>query len=203
VADKALPPEDAPTLRYDPEIGPGYFVQTRTDFLRNPAHSPMFTRLYQVLLTYCGAGETAFPGQVRLARECAISERSVRNVMDELEAAGLVTVTRRGLNLTNMYYVHKLPLIGELTEDRHQMPIKNGTSRRPKTAAVATKKESDQIQTVETDRPTLRNVRHEGAVNILRKTLRDRGWGEGTIAQAIESYRDAEYPPVTDWLAKL
>lgn len=48
-----------------------------------------------------------------------------------------------------------------------------------------------------------RNVRHEGAVNTLRNALRDRGWGELAIATTLASYRDAGYPPVTDWLARL
>src|SRR5437879_1280093 len=33
-------PPTLPTLTYDPELGPGYFVQTRSDFLRFPGFSP-------------------------------------------------------------------------------------------------------------------------------------------------------------------
>jgi|GEM_PF-5239878 len=40
-------------------------------------------------------GQTCFPGQVRLAVMCSISERQLRNVLRELERRGLITIEHR------------------------------------------------------------------------------------------------------------
>ncbi len=102
-------PPTPPTLTYDPELGPGYFVQTRSDFLRFPGFSPTAKVLYLVLCSYAGAGADAWPGQVRLAGECGVSERTIRDVTSDLVRAGLLTVKQQGLNRPNLYHVHKLP----------------------------------------------------------------------------------------------
>ncbi len=124
-----------PTLSYDPEIGPGYFIQIRSDFVRFPGFSPPAKVLYMILCTYAAEGCTAFPGQVRLAEHCGICVRQVRRVIDEVEAAGLITVTQRGQNLPNLYHVHKLPVLAAgprppaapaPTKDRTQSPARSG-----------------------------------------------------------------------------
>ena len=147
-----MPESDPPAgaLTYDPELGPGYFVQTRADFLRHEGFSPTVTRLYQVLLTYCGAGDTAWPGQDRLARECGgLSVPTIRKALDELIAAGLVTETRRGLNRTNLYHVHKLPLVLPM-RDTKNIAIRSKKSLGTRIKVPRPKVQSEQIESVET-----------------------------------------------------
>jgi hypothetical protein len=146
-------PPDPPAgaLTYDPEIGPGYFVQTRADFLRWPHFAPLVKVLYQVLLTYCGAGETAWPGQDRLARECGVSINTIRPALETLQTAGLVSITRRGLNRTNLYHVHKLPLVLAVpTKETQKLRIQTTNIGVSKSAKSAAKVHSVESQTVET-----------------------------------------------------
>jgi hypothetical protein len=188
-----LPPlDDAPTLRYDPELGPGYFVQTRADFLRHPEFSPLATRLYQVLLTYCGAGETAWPGQARLVRECGIkSVPTLRKALDELIEADLITETRRGLNRTNLYHVHKLPL--HLTQDTKKIAIQKQRNAGSRTARIRLKVESDQTHTAETDRP--RNLPNEQAA--LEGALR---YTKQNVVAGVAAWHADGCPPWQSWL---
>ncbi len=116
-------PPTPPTLTYDPELGPGYFVQTRSDFLRFPGFSPTAKVLYLVLCSYAGAGVDAWPGQVRLARECGVSERTIRYVTSDLVRAGLLTVKQQGLNRPNLYHVHKLPITFPPAPPSHTTPL--------------------------------------------------------------------------------
>jgi len=140
----AAPGDSPPALGYDPEIGPGYFVQTRTDFLRWPGFSPTFKVLYQILCSYAAEGARAWPGQVRLAEECGVSERTIRTVLDELVAAGLLTIKRQGLNKPNLYYIHKLPTLPP-TADRQNLPVQSGKIRRSRPAESAGEIHPDQI----------------------------------------------------------
>jgi hypothetical protein len=43
-------------LTYDPEIGPGYFTQIRSDFMRHEGFKPLVKVLYIVLLSYAAEG---------------------------------------------------------------------------------------------------------------------------------------------------
>jgi DNA-binding transcriptional MocR family regulator len=119
--------------------------------LRWPHFAPLVKVLYQVLLTYCGAGEAAWPGQDRLARDCGVSINTIRPALETLQAAGLVSITRRGLNRTNLYHVHKLPLVLAVpTKDTQKLRIQTtniGVSKRAKSAA---KVHSVETQTEET-----------------------------------------------------
>lgn len=146
-----LPDPPAGGLTYDPELGPGYFVQTRADFLRWPHFAPLVKVLYQVLLTYCGAGETAWPGQDRLARECGVSINTIRPALETLQTVGLVSITRRGLNRTNLYHVHKLPLVLAVpTKDTQNLRIQTTNIGVSKSAKSAAKVQSVQIESEET-----------------------------------------------------
>jgi predicted ArsR family transcriptional regulator len=137
---------------YDPELGPGYFVQTRTDFLRWPGFSPTFKVLYQVLCSYAGEGARAWPGQETLAEACGVSPRTIRTVLHELEDAGLVEVTQQGLNRPNLYHVRKLPTLERQNlphRERQNLPLKTGKARRSGAATVAVEVHSVEIQTEE------------------------------------------------------
>jgi hypothetical protein len=58
---------------------------------------------YAMLLKYAWADDACFPGQLKLGEDMGSGERSVRRYLEELEAAGLLEITQRGLGKTNLY----------------------------------------------------------------------------------------------------
>jgi hypothetical protein len=58
---------------------------------------------YAALTRYAGQDGRCFPRQKLLAAELGVSERQVRRYLRELEQAGLLRTTRRGLNDPNSY----------------------------------------------------------------------------------------------------
>src|SRR6266852_961714 len=58
---------------------------------------------YAMLLKYAWADDGCFPGQATLAEDMGAGERSIRTYLKELEAAGLLEITQRGLGKTNLY----------------------------------------------------------------------------------------------------
>jgi Helix-turn-helix domain len=72
---------------------------------------------YAMLLKYAWDNDACFPGQVKLAEDMGAGERSVRTYLKELEAAGLLEITQRGLGKTNLY--------------RLFLTVKKGSGRRP------------------------------------------------------------------------
>jgi hypothetical protein len=107
----ALPYEDEVTFTYDKELGPGYFIQVATLFWRDPKFSLEAKGAYTLLLSYAGAGATAWPGQERMMRELAISERALRKALEELQTRGLVSIKRRGLGKTNAYHIRRIDIL--------------------------------------------------------------------------------------------
>lgn len=61
---------------------------------------------YAMLLKYAWADDGCFPGQAKLADNMGAGERSVRTYLKELETAGLLEITQRGLGKTNLYRLH-------------------------------------------------------------------------------------------------
>ena len=61
---------------------------------------------YAMLLRYKWGEDQCYPGQQRLAEDIGAGERSVRTYLKELEDAGLLEVTHRGLGKTNLYRLH-------------------------------------------------------------------------------------------------
>ena len=59
--------------------------------------------VYSKFLSYAWHNNFCFPGQQKLADELDVSERSVRTWSNELQQAGLLEVTQRGLGKTNIY----------------------------------------------------------------------------------------------------
>lgn len=49
----------------------------------------------------------AWPGQNRLAKLIGVSDRSIRAYLTELKDVKLITIERKGLNMTNNYYICK------------------------------------------------------------------------------------------------
>jgi Helix-turn-helix domain len=58
---------------------------------------------YAMLLKYAWADDACFPGQIKLAEDMGAGERSIRTYLKELETAGLLEITQRGLGRTNLY----------------------------------------------------------------------------------------------------
>lgn len=61
---------------------------------------------YAMLLKYAWSDTACFPGQQTLASDMGAGERSVRTYLKELQDAGFLEVTQRGLGKTNLYKLH-------------------------------------------------------------------------------------------------
>ena len=61
---------------------------------------------YAMLLKYAWYDDACYPGQVKLADDMGAGERSIRTYLKELESAGLLEITQRGLGKTNLYRLY-------------------------------------------------------------------------------------------------
>lgn len=146
-------PADTPTLRYDPDLAPGYWTPARSDFLRTPAFSPQAKLLYLILCSYAGQGVTAWPGKARLAAEMPCGVRTLDGYVAELVRGGLLTVKQRGQGLTNLYYLHRLP-----TLDRQNPPVLKSKIRRPKGAELAAESDVSESESGERTAPPIQAI---------------------------------------------
>jgi len=65
--------------------------------------------LFALLLGYAWEEGSCFPGQARLCEDMQAKDpKTMRRFLKELENVGLVSHKQRGLNRTNVYYIHKL-----------------------------------------------------------------------------------------------
>jgi Helix-turn-helix domain len=78
---------------------------------------------YAMLLKYAWYDDGCFPGQAKLANDMGAGERSVRTYLKELEAAGLLEITQRGLGKTNLYRL-------QITVKKSGSPPQTGKFRR-------------------------------------------------------------------------
>ena len=79
------------------------FTQVPNFILTNKDLSVGAKLYYAMLLKYARENDYCFPGQQRLANDMGSAERSVRTYQKELEDAGFLEVTQRGLGKTNLY----------------------------------------------------------------------------------------------------
>jgi hypothetical protein len=89
----------------DPATRQG-FTQVPNFILTNRRISVGSKLAYAMLLKYAWYDEGCFPGQAKLADDMGAGERSVRTYLKELESAGLLDITQRGLGKTNLYRLH-------------------------------------------------------------------------------------------------
>ena len=61
---------------------------------------------YAMLLKYAWQDDACFPGQLKLADDMGAGERSIRTYLKELETAGILEITQRGLGKTNLYRLY-------------------------------------------------------------------------------------------------
>lgn len=82
------------------------FTQLPNFILRNPDLSIGAKTTYALFLSYAWHNQMCFPGQDRLAKDIGMSIGSVNTFVKELEAAGLIEITRRGQGKTNLYTIN-------------------------------------------------------------------------------------------------
>jgi len=81
------------------------FTQVPNFILRNPDLSIGAKTVYSLFLSYAWHNNLCFPGQATLAQAIGMSVASVNAFIKELEAAGLIEITRRGQGKTNLYKI--------------------------------------------------------------------------------------------------
>lgn len=79
------------------------FTQVPNFILTNKTLSVGAKLYYAMLLKYAREKDYCFPGQRTLAEDMGSAERSVRTYQKELEEAGFLEVTQRGLGKTSIY----------------------------------------------------------------------------------------------------
>src|SRR6267142_4306257 len=82
------------------------FTQLPNFILRNPDVSIGAKTTYSLFLSYAWNNNLCFPGQVTLAKALGMSIGSVNAFIKELEACGLIEITRRGQGKTNLYTIN-------------------------------------------------------------------------------------------------
>lgn len=116
----------------DPTLRRG-FTSIPNCVLRAQGLSLAAKALYAILLSFAWDGE-CFPGKQALAQAAGVDVRTVRKYLVELREYGLISWVRRGLNQTNVYYVHDLRTVDRLKllilADRKELsdPDRNGLS---------------------------------------------------------------------------
>jgi len=115
-----LDPEDnEPTVRFTDPVDQAGFTQIPNVILRDNSLPPVTRFLWAQLASFAwGDKDYCFPGQERLAKAVGLSDRSVRHHLKELEAAGLVTIQRRGQGKPNIYWLNTLDRKPASTQDR-------------------------------------------------------------------------------------
>ena len=87
-------------------VARGGFTQVPNFILRDPNISLGAKVAYSMFLHFAWNNDSCFPGQDRLAGHMGMSVSRVNEYIKELEAAGLIEITRRGQGKTNLYKVN-------------------------------------------------------------------------------------------------
>lgn len=87
-------------------VARGGFTQVPNFILRDNSLSLGAKVAYAMFLQFAWHNDSCFPGQDRLAFHMGMSVSRVNEFVKELEAAGLIEITRRGQGKTNLYRVH-------------------------------------------------------------------------------------------------
>ena len=82
------------------------FTQLPNFILKNPDISIGAKTTYALFLSYAWHNNLCFPGQDTLAKAIGMSIGSVNAFIKELEAFGLIEITRRGQGKTNLYTIN-------------------------------------------------------------------------------------------------
>src|SRR5437764_14974174 len=87
-------------------VARGGFTQVPNFILRDGTLSLGAKVAYSLFLHFAWNNDSCFPGQDRLAEHMGMSVSRVNEYVKELEAAGLIEITRRGQGKTNLYKVN-------------------------------------------------------------------------------------------------
>ena len=82
------------------------FTQVPNFILKDPDLSVGAKVAYAMFLSYAWHNDSCFPGQDRLAEDMGMTRPRVTQLIAELQAAGLITIQRRGQGKTNLYMIH-------------------------------------------------------------------------------------------------
>src|SRR5258708_40298753 len=86
-------------------VARGGFTQVPNFILRDGTLSLGAKVAYSMFLHFAWNNDSCFPGQDRLAQHMGLRVSRVTEYIKELEAAGLIEITRRGQGKTNLYRV--------------------------------------------------------------------------------------------------
>lgn len=75
---------------------------------------------YAVLCKHSGENGHCYPSQQLIANQTGVSDRQVRNYIQELKECGLIEVVRSGLKKTNRYYFLEHPIIPDRKDSSGQ-----------------------------------------------------------------------------------
>jgi Helix-turn-helix domain len=92
-------------LATDDPVVRGGFTQVPNFILKDAKLNLGAKVTYSVFLHYAWHNDSCFPGQDRLATDMGITQGRVSQFIKELQAAGLIEITRRGLGKTNLYKI--------------------------------------------------------------------------------------------------
>jgi len=112
------------TVRFRHPGDGGGFVIVPCPVVRSAQLGPGARATSTLLRLYAQQEEHCFPGQDRLAGEVPCSRRALVGYLQELAVTGLVTVERRGLTRTNVYWIE--PLTEALPERLAASPSRRG-----------------------------------------------------------------------------
>jgi hypothetical protein len=87
-------------------VARGGFTQVPNFILRDSSLSLGAKVAFSMFLHFAWNNESCFPGQDTLAEHMGMSVSRVNEYIKELEAAGLIEITRRGQGKTNLYKVN-------------------------------------------------------------------------------------------------
>lgn len=177
---------------YTPPAAPDFFIQTPVSLVRCRALTPTQKTTYEVLLSYADADGWTSVGQVRLAVEVGVSERTLRTTLHELQAAGLVEARRRGQGLTTQYRPLRVPLRSPgAPTDRQPLPFQTGKMRRSRPARVAGESDRVEKESEERDHPPPAPARIEDLVSGEGEAQVNTGNEQAEIAADAELIMEA------------
>lgn len=84
----------------------GGFTQVPNFILKDSKLSVGAKVAYAMFLSYAWHNDSCFPGQDRLAEDMGMTRPRVTQLIAELQAAGLISIQRRGQGKTNLYTIH-------------------------------------------------------------------------------------------------
>ncbi len=113
----------------DPVLKRG-FTATPNAILTAQGLSLAAKTVYAILLMFAWRDDECWPGQERLAKTAGCTGRTIRRYLVELKEYGLISWLQRGLNQTNIYYIHDLSQIERLKALPHKDRTKLSTPDR-------------------------------------------------------------------------